>query len=345
MYVNKVTLFLLFSTLALSLYSLFTGVIEINLQSLINLDSHELMVFLSSRLPRTIALILSGVALAVAGLIMQNLCMNKFVSPSTSATLSSAQFGILIAFIFLPDSTLISRAFFAFIFAILGTFLFVSFILKAKFKDIIMVPLIGIMFANIIGGITSFLAFKFEMTQAMSSVLVGHFSTIVKGNYEIVYIVLPLLVITFLYANYFNIVGLGKNFAKNLGLNYNFILFLGLGLCAALSASVVVVVGTISYIGLIVPNLIAIYKGDNIKNNLLDTALSGALFVLICDLVARKIIYPYELAIDLITGIVGSIIFILLIFYKLHGKAPTKNNLLAIFNKSKTQNACSNTIR
>lgn len=116
-----------------------------------------------------------------------------------------------------------------------------------------MVPLVGIMFGNVIGGITSFLAYKYEATQALSSWLVGHFSLVLRGRYEIVYLVVPLVFIAFLYANHFNIVGMGKDFSKNLGVNYNLVLFLGLSIAAMISASIVVVVGSISYIGLIVP--------------------------------------------------------------------------------------------
>ena len=99
------------------------------------------------------------------------------------------------------------------------------------------------MFGNVIGGVTNFLAYKFEMTQALSSWLVGHFSLVIKGRYEIVYLVVPLVIIAFIFANHFNIVGLGKDFSKNLGVNYNLILFIGLTIAAVITASVVVVVG------------------------------------------------------------------------------------------------------
>ena len=111
-----------------------------------------------------------------------------------------------------------------------------------------MVPLVGIMLGNVIGGVTNFLAYKFEMTQALSSWLVGHFSLVIKGRItEIVYLVVPLVIIAFIFANHFNIVGLGKDFSKNLGVNYNLILFIGLTIAAVITASVVVVVGSISY--------------------------------------------------------------------------------------------------
>lgn len=281
------------------------------------LSGDHLEIFLVSRLPRLLAILCTGVGMSVAGLIMQQLCSNKFVSPTTGATISSAQLGILIALLFLPASTLWSRAIFAFVFAIFGTWIFVWFIQKIQFKDMVMVPLVGIMFGNIIGGITNYLAYQYEMTQALSSWLVGHFSLVLKGRYEIVWLTLPLVILAFVFANHFNIVGMGKDFSKNLGVSYRTILLIGLTISAMITASIVVVVGAISYIGLIVPNVVAMYKGDKIRGTLVDTALFGAIFVLICDMIGRVVIFPYELPIELIVGILGSLIFIALLFYRL----------------------------
>lgn len=300
-----------------SIVSLFIGVSDISFVDVLSGDTEALMLLIVSRLPRLLAILCTGVGMSVAGLIMQKLCMNKFVSPSTSATLSCAQLGILISLIFLPASTLWQRTLFAFAIAVLGTWVFVYLIQKIPFKDVVMVPLVGIMFGNIVGGITSYLAFKFQLTQALSSWMVGHFSLVIKGRYEIVYLVVPLVILAFAFANHFNIVGMGKNFSKNLGVNYNVVMLLGLSIAAMISASVVVVVGSVSYIGLIVPNLVSIFKGDRIRGTLVDTALFGALFVLVCDIFARSIIYPYELPIELIIGIIGSVLFIGLLFYRL----------------------------
>ena len=197
----------------------------------------QLEIFIISRLPRLLAILCTGIGMSVAGLIMQQLCSNKFVSPTTGATISSAQFGILLALLFMPASTLWSRAIFAFATAILGTWIFVWFIQRIQFKDVVMVPLVGIMFGNVIGGITNYLAYKYEMTQALSSWLVGHFSLVLKGRYEIVWLTVPLVVLAFLFANHFNIVGLGKDFSKNLGVPYNLVLFSGLTIAAMITAS------------------------------------------------------------------------------------------------------------
>lgn len=311
------TLILFICLAVLSVISLFVGVIDIDIRSLLTGNLEQWEIFMISRLPRLLAILCTGVGMSVAGLIMQQLCMNKFVSPTTGATISSAQLGILLALLFMPASTLWGRAIFAFVTAILGTWIFVWFIQRIQFKDIVMVPLVGIMFGNVIGGITSYLAYKYEMTQALSSWLVGHFSMVLKGRYEIVYLVVPLVIIAFIFANHFNIVGMGKDFSKNLGVHYNLVLLLGLTIAAMITASVIVVVGSISYIGLIVPNLVAMFKGDKIRGTLLDTALFGAIFVLVCDMIGRVVIMPYELPIELIIGILGSILFVGLLLYRL----------------------------
>jgi iron complex transport system permease protein len=317
----RVTILLLVGVLMVSVFSLFVGVMEIHMADVLAGDFEQLQIVLISRLPRLLAILCTGIGMSVAGLIMQQLCMNKFVSPTTGATISSAQLGILLALVFMPASTLWSRAIFAAVCAILGTWTFVWFIQRIQFKDVVMVPLVGIMFGNVIGGITSFIAYKYEMTQAISSWLVGSFSTILRGRYEIVWLVVPLVIIAFVFASHFNIVGMGKDFSQNLGVNYNLVLFAGLTIAAMITASVVVVVGSILYIGLIVPNVVAMFKGDKIRGTLVDVALFGALFVLICDLIGRVLIAPYELPIELIIGIVGSLVFIALLIYRLnHGR-------------------------
>ena len=221
---NIITLTLAILLLVLSVVSLFIGAIDINIKNFF-MDSQAMEVFVISRLPRLLAILCTGIGISVAGLIMQQLCMNKFVSPTTGATISSAQFGILLALILAPDATIWGRAIFAFVSAILGTWIFVWFIQRIQYKDIVMVPLVGIMFGNVIGGVTNFLAYKYEVTQALSKWLVGHFSMVLKGRYEIVYLTVPLVILAFIFANHFNIVGMGKDFSKNLGVPYNFVLF------------------------------------------------------------------------------------------------------------------------
>ena len=323
---NLSTIILLFLIITTSIISVFIGAYDVNIKDLLAGDYNNLMLMLNSRLPRLFAILCTGMGMSVAGLIMQNICMNKFVSPTTGATISSAQLGIVIALTVLPTANLATKTGFAFVTSILGTWLFVWFIQKIKFKDVVMVPLIGIMFNSVIGGFVSYIAYENDLTQILSNMLVGDFSLILAGRYEIVFLVIPLIIIAFIYANHFNIVGMGENFSKNLGVNYKFILFSGLSIAAIISASIVVTVGTISYIGLIVPNIVAMFKGDKIRGSLLDVALFGALFVLVCDVIGRIVIRPFELPIELISGIVGSAVFIVLLFKRLSVGKPSKKN-------------------
>ncbi len=305
--------------------SLFVGVLDLDLAGILAGDADQLRTLVISRLPRLLAIICTGVGMSTAGLIMQQLCMNKFVSPTTGATIQSAQLGVLIALVFIPTLGLAGRALLAFAVATLGTWVFVWFIQHIRFKDAVMVPLVGIMFGNVVSGVTSFLAYRFELTQALSTWTVGHFSLVLQGRYELVWLAVPLVAVAFIFANHFNIVGMGKDFASNLGVPYNLVLFAGLTIASTITAAVVVTVGSISYIGLIVPNVVSLFKGDRIRGTLADTALFGALFVLVCDLVARTVIAPYELPIELIVGIIGSLLFVVLLLYRLrHGRRAVR---------------------
>lgn len=316
-----ITLSMAVLLVALSIVSLFVGAIDLRTFEMENFSSLDIVII--SRLPRLLAVLCTGVGMSVAGLIMQQLCMNKFVSPTTGATISSAQFGVMLSLVFFSGATLFEKTMLSFTTAIIGTWIFVWMIQRIKFKDVMLVPLIGIMFGMVISGFTNFFAYKYGAMQSLSATLVGDFSLIIRGRYEIVFLVVPLVIIAFIYANHFNIVGMGEDFANNLGVRYNRILLMGLSIAALITASVVVTVGTISYIGLIVPNLVSMFRGDKIRGSLLDVALFGALFVLLCDVIGRLIIHPYELPVDLISGVLGSLIFIIFMNMRLNiGKKP-----------------------
>lgn len=312
--------------------SIFIGVLDIS--ELFQGNAEQLQIVLISRLPRLLAILCTGTGMSIAGLIMQQLCMNKFVSPTTGATISSAQFGVLMSMIFFSNATIFQKTAITFTTSILGTWIFVYFIQKVKFKDVIMVPLVGIMFGNIISGFTNYFAYKHDLMQSLSATLVGDFSMIIRGRYEIVFLVVPMIILAYLFANHFNIVGMGEDFSKNLGVNYNLVLFSGLSIAAVITASVVITVGSISYIGLIVPNVVAMFRGDKIKGSIVDVGLFGALFVLICDMIGRIVIFPYELPIDLIVGILGSIIFIQLMFQRLNMDKGKKKRKAGVLNES-----------
>lgn len=267
-----------------------------------------------ARIPRTLTIIITGACLGICGLIMQQLTQNKFVSPTTAGTMDCARLGVLVSMIFFSHLAFSFQVMIASAFAIVGTFIFIQILNNIRLKDAIFVPLVGLMFGGIISAITTFFAYQLNLIQSMSAWLQGDFSNVMQGNFEQVFITLPLLFLTYLYANKITIAGLGEDVALNLGLSYKFILNLGLFIVGVVTSVIILTVGVIPFLGLIVPNIISIFKGDNLRKNLIYIALFSAVFLLVCDIFSRLIIFPFEVPISLTVGIVGSFIFILILF-------------------------------
>ena len=308
---KKIGLFVLL--LLLSVLSIFVGVKELSLTQLFQWDAQQRLVLVTTRIPRTISLLIAGSTLSISGLIMQHLTQNKFVSPSTSGTMDSARLGILVVIIFFPSAPLLFRSFIAFLFALGGTLFFIYLTRFLPAKNQVMIPLVGVMFGNIIGSIATFFAYQFQLVQNMSSWLQGNFSTVMKGDYELLFLTVPLLIMVYLYAYQFTMAGMGEDMATNLGLDYQRIQLLGLSIVALSSAVILIMVGIIPFLGVIVPNLVSLRYGDHMKNTLVLTAVGGSIFLLICDILARVVIAPYEIPVSVVVGALGSLIFITLL--------------------------------
>lgn len=304
----------------LSICSLFIGVSRVEFMEIIRLEGQSMQLLLATRFPRTICLVLVGATSSICGLIMQHLTQNKFVSPTTAGTMDSARLGILVVMLFLPNASLWIRSATAFLFAFAGTLLFLSFARFFLQKNQLMLPLIGVMLGNIIGSAATFFAYQFQLVQNMSSWLQGNFATVMRGNYELLYVTIPLLLILSFFAYQFTIVGLGESFAVNLGMNYRNMQLLGIGLVSLASAITLIMVGTIPFLGVIIPNITAKLYGDQVHKTLGITAIFGSIFLLICDMIARLVIFPYEIPVSVIVGIIGGLIFLyLLVRGRKHG--------------------------
>lgn len=301
--------------LLLAWISLFTGVKDIRITDLLSGEG-EFGIFLISRIPRTLALILVGAGLSIAGFIMQQLSQNRFVSPTTSGALEAAKMGILFALVFSSEASLIVRMLFALIFTFLASLLFIWFIEQVKDKNTVFIPLVGIMFGSILASISTFFAYKNNIVQNTQEWLLGDFSSVMQGQYEAIYIILPIVVLSYLYAERFTIAGMGKSFATNLGLPYHTVVHIGLVAVSLVVSASVVTVGAIPFVGLIVPNVVSMLIGDNLRRALPLTAFMGAALLLTCDIIGRLLVFPYEIPIGMTVGIVGGIAFFLLILKK-----------------------------
>lgn len=305
---------LLFTMAALSL---FIGAGHVTLADLWS-DSNMRQIFFVSRVPRTVALLLAGSAMSVAGLIMQLLTQNRFVEPSLVGTTQSASLGLLVMMVLAPGASVMMKMVVASLFAMAGTMLFMFISRKIIFKSALMVPLVGIMLGAVISAICTFFAMYFDLLQSLGGWESGDFSGILQGRYELLWLVGGITLLACWSADRFTVAGLGRDFSVNVGLNYNRVMLTGLVVIALIGGIVVVVVGVLPFLGLIVPNIVSLLFGDNVRKTIPWICLLGSGLVLLCDIIGRVIRYPFEIPASVILGVVGAIIFLVLLSKKRH---------------------------
>lgn len=305
--------FLLSATFIIALISLFVGVSDISPLDILRFDSEKMQIFYISRIPRMMSILCVGMSMSIAGVIMQQVTANPFVSPSTGSTMDWAKLGVLVAIMLFPSQSVGIKMVVSFLFAFGGSLLFMRILKLIKLKDPIFIPLIGIMLGSVVSSVTTFFAYQYDLIQNISSWLQGSFSMVLQGRYELLYIGIPLLIAAAFFADRFTIASMGSDISKNLGISYNTTVNIGLLISSVITAVVVVTIGTIPFIGVIIPNIIRIYRGDNLKENIWEISLMGGMFLLICDIISRLIIYPYEIPISVTVSITGGVIFLYLL--------------------------------
>lgn len=276
--------------------------------------------FAITRIPRTIALVLAGAAMAMSGLIMQLMTQNRFVEPTTTGTTEWAGLGLILVMVLMPGAGLLTRMTVAIVFSFVGTLVFFLFLRRVTLRSSLIVPIIGIMLGAVVGAISTFVALEFDALQNLGVWFAGSFTSVLRGSYEVLWIVLLVGIAVFLVADRLTVIGLGEDIATNVGVNYQRVLLLGTGLVAIATGVVTVVVGNLPFLGLIVPNVVSMVRGDDLRSNLPWVCLLGIAIVTVCDLIGRTIIMPFEVPVSLILGIVGAAVFIaLLMRQRRHG--------------------------
>lgn len=271
------------------------------------------LVFTASRLPRLVALILAGVGLSTCGVILQHIVRNRFVEPATTGGLDAAKLGILLSIVLAPDLGRGGRMVFALLACFMASAAYIAIIRRITFRNTLMVPVIGLMYGGVLGAIAEFYAYRHNIVQSMQAWLMGNFSKIVQGNYEVIYLILPASALSYMLAHRFTLVGMGEQAATGLGLHYERTAALGLFIAAVTVAACVVTVGAIPFIGLVVPNLIALRYGENLHRTLPLVALSGASFLIACDILSRVLVYPFEVPVGMTAGCAGGMLFLILL--------------------------------
>lgn len=305
---SRTALYLLsVALLILVIVSLFTGAYDIHTQA----DGWQM--FFITRLPRTLSLLLSGSALAMSGLVMQLLTQNRFTEPSTSGTVEWAGLGLTLVYILVPAPTLIQRMAGAISFSFIGTLIFFGIIQKIKLQSSLIVPVVGIMLGAVISSFSSFLGLTFSLSQSLEVWFTGSFAQVQKGRYEFLWLILLIAIAIFVYADRLMIAALGKDSATNLGANYQGIVLVGIAMISLAVGVVTAVIGQLPFLGLIVPNIVVMWRGDNLRANLPYVCLLGMMLLTASDILARWLIAPLEMPVSLILSLMGAGMFLILL--------------------------------
>lgn len=299
----------------LSIWSVFVGVSDVSIPSLwaAGWDSEPVQILFDSRIPRTAALILAGSSMAVCGTILQMLVRNRFAEPSTVGTAEAAKLGFLGTLILVPDASVMIRIVAASAFSLLVTALFLRLLRKLTIQSPLIVPLVGILLGGVINAVATFLAYRFDLLQSLAIWSNGDFSAILRGRYELLWIGLALTVVSYVYADRFTVAGLGEDFTTSLGLSYRSVVALGLVIVSIITAIVIATAGMVPFLGLVVPNLVSLALGDNVRRSLPWVFLLGAALVLACDIAGRILNAPYEMPVGTVLGVVASVLFLFLL--------------------------------
>ncbi|WP_371816148.1 ABC transporter permease [Exiguobacterium sp. s150] len=298
---TKSFIFATLVVLMLAVLSLVTGVYDIRA---------DFDMFWITRVPRTVALMLTGAAMAMSGLVMQLITQNRLVEPTTTGTLEWAGLGLLTVYLLVPAPTLMMRMTGAIVFSFVGTMVFFWFLRSVKLRSSLIVPIIGLMLGAVISAVSTFLGLFFRMSQTLEGWFVGSFASVQVGRYEYLWLILISTVLIFLLANRLTLAGLGEDVATSLGVNYNQLMMVATGLIALSVGVVATVIGNLPFLGLIVPNLVSMFRGDDLRSNLPWVCVVGMGAILVSDLISRTIIAPFELPVSLILGTVGAFVFI-----------------------------------
>ncbi|BCX51939.1 MULTISPECIES: ABC transporter permease [Comamonas] len=297
----------------LCVVSVLLGARQMVWSDLLSFSGDAWLTLTASRLPRLAALVLTGAGLSVCGVILQHIVRNKFVEPGTTGGLDAAKLGILVALTVMPAAGTLSRMLFALVFCLMASLLFIAVIRRIQFRNLVLVPVVGLMYGSVLTSIAEFYAYSHNILQSMQGWLLGDFSRVVQGHYEILYIILPVVMLAYLYAHRITVLGMGEDMATSLGLGYAATAIVGLVLVAFTVSATVIAVGAIPFVGLVVPQLIAMRCGENLRRTLPLVALGGASLLLACDIAGRLVMYPFEVPIGLTAGAVGGVMFLALI--------------------------------
>jgi len=302
--------------------SLLKGPVQTSFKDLWNLLFHHdktyAIILVDLRLSRTLLAFLVGASLSLSGAILQGYFQNPMAGPFVVGVSSGASFGAVLSIFLGLNLTVFGfsiQSIFAFASAFTIVYLVYFFSQRREVFKVETLLLVGIAAGALASSLTSFLIFwKSESFEQAVFWLLGSFQL---SDWKQITAVAPYFFICFIWAQWLakdmNLLILGDETARSLGCPVNRVRKIFLALATLLAASSVSVSGIIGFIGLIVPHWVRILIGPDHRYLFFFSSLTGGIFLVFSDLLARTLLFPSELPIGIITAAVGAPFFIYLL--------------------------------
>jgi len=307
------------------IFSLCLGSTQIPVKNVLSLlfygkgsSSSEYNIIFGIRLPRIILGIAVGSALSISGVILQSIFRNPLVEPYTLGISGGAALGVCLNLICRLNYkiTILSLPLSGFIGAAAAIFIVYFLSIKRGVLQLHTMLLIGVMISFIFSSLMM-LIMAISRIEDLHGIILWTLGSLQEPNFMLVKITFIIsivgLFISYLFAKELNALLLGEEEALHLGVDVEKIKHLLFFLSSVLTGCSISAAGIIGFVGLVVPNFARMLLYGDHRILLLSSAMLGAMFLVICDTIARTIIAPLELPIGVITGIVGGIVFIYLL--------------------------------
>ncbi|WP_035289294.1 iron ABC transporter permease [Clostridium sp. KNHs214] len=317
----KIAVIIVFIVLAVSAFFISNvyGSMEISIKDILNILKHpnnltpEGLVIWNVRIPRTIVGALVGINLALSGAMLQGVMRNPLADPGIIGISSGAGLaGMLVLIIFPQYQYLVPPV--AFIGAMGAAIMIYILAWKGGIQPM-RVVLAGVAVSAILGaGISALMVFFSDRVHGAIMFMNGGLSA---RSWPQVYTILPYtavgLILAIIMSERLNILVLGDDTARGLGLNVELVRLEITAIAAMLAASAVSVVGLLGFVGLIIPHTTRLIIGSDYKYLLPGSAFLGAAIVVFCDTFGRTIFAPVEIPVGIIMALLGAPFFLYLL--------------------------------
>lgn len=319
LYKSTVILILILILVLVSVLSIIYGSVKINISQFfeaiikndVNSSSYQIINYV--RLPRTLAAMLCGIALSISGVILQTIMNNPLAGPNIIGVNAGAGLFSLIIIVLLPEYfSFVPLA--AFLGALITTCLIFLISLKTGASRIAII-LSGIAISSFLSaGIDTLITLFPDSVVGASSFMIGSFSGVTMENLSLsCFYILIGAALAFILAPYLNILSLGDEVSQSLGIRVKLYRFIFICIASSLAGSAVSFAGLLGFVGLIVPHAARFFVGEDNRFLIPVSALMGASFVILCDLLARTLFSPYEIPVGIIMSFLGGPFFIKLL--------------------------------